>query len=195
MINASGKVVIVSGPSGAGKTTAMRRVFEKCPVPLRRSISATTRSPRRGEIDGRDYYFLAPEDFAARRQRGDFLECFEVFGRGYWYGTLWSEVRKGFEAGEWVVLAIDVQGALAAMERFPDALSIFIRPGSFAELEKRLRGRGTESEDAVRLRLDRAKHELKLADRYRHQVINDNLDLAVEEICNLLTREWEKTHD
>ncbi|MCC6126301.1 MAG: guanylate kinase [Pirellulales bacterium] len=188
----NGKVVIVSGPSGAGKTTVMRRVFEKCPLPLRHSVSATTRPPRAGELDGRDYYFLAPEDFDARRKRGEFLECFAVFGRDYWYGTLWSEIRKGFAAGEWVVLEIDVQGALAAMERFPDALSIFIRPGSFAELEKRLRGRGTESEEALERRLERAKHELKLADRYRHQVINDDLDRAVAEICDILTSEREK---
>ena len=190
-----GKVVIVSGPSGAGKTTVMRRVFEQCPLPLRHSVSATTRPPRPGEVDGRDYYFLAPEVFAEQRERGEFLECFQVFGRGYWYGTLWSEVRAGFDAGKWVVLEIDVQGALTAMERFPDALSIFIRPGSFAELERRLRGRGTETEDALERRLARAKQELELADRYGHQVVNDDIDRAVAEICGVLTREWEKTND
>jgi guanylate kinase len=190
---AKGKVVIVSGPAGAGKTTVMRRVFGKCPLPLKHSVSATTRPPRPSEIDGRDYYFLAPEVFSEYREKGEFLECFEVFGMGYWYGTLWSEVRAGFEAGKWVVLEIDVQGALKAMERFPDALSIFLRPGSFAELEKRLRGRGTETEEAVRRRLAQAKHELELADRYRYQVVNDDIDQAVSEICNILTREWEKT--
>jgi guanylate kinase len=191
----NGKIVIVSGPSGAGKTTVMRRVFQRCPVPLKHSVSATTRPPRPGEIDGRDYFFLAPETFDDFRRRGEFLECFEVFGRGYWYGTLWSEVRSGFEAGEWVVLEIDVQGALAAMERFPDALSIFIRPKSFDELEQRLRGRGTETEDALNRRLGRAKDELEMADRYRHQVVNDDIDQAVTEICNILTREWEKKSD
>jgi guanylate kinase len=190
-----GQVVIVSGPSGAGKTTVMRRVFEKCPLPLKHSVSATTRLPRKGEVDSRDYYFLAPDVFAAYRERGEFLECFEVFGRGYWYGTLWSEVRTGFEAGKWVVLEIDVQGALAAMEKFPDALSIFIRPGSYTELEQRLRGRGTETEEALARRLARAKQELELADRYQHQVVNDDLDRAVAEICEILTREWEKTND
>jgi guanylate kinase len=182
----NGKVVIVSGPSGAGKTTVMRRVFRECPLPLKHSVSATTRPPRPGEIDGRDYFFLTPEVFAEYRERGEFLECFEVFGRGYWYGTLWSEVQVGFEAGEWVVLEIDVQGAMAAMERFPDALSIFIRPGSFEELERRLRGRGTETEDAVGRRLARAKQELELAGRYRHQVVNDDIDQAVAEICSIL---------
>jgi guanylate kinase len=192
---ALGKVVIVSGPSGAGKTTVMRRVFRECPLPLKPSVSATTRPPRPDEVDGRDYYVLAPEVFSAYRERGEFLECFEVFGKGYWYGTLWSELRAGFQAGKWVVLEIDVQGALAAMERFPDALSIFIRPGSPAELEKRLRGRGTETEDAVARRLARAKHELELADRYRFQVVNDDIDQAVAEICGILTREWEKKNN
>jgi guanylate kinase len=192
----SGKVLIVSGPSGAGKTTVMRKVFERRPVPLKHSVSATTRPPRQGEIDGRDYFFLTPKVFDEYRKAGKFLECFEVFGRGYWYGTLWSEVEAGFKAGSWVVLEIDVRGALAAMERFPDALSIFIRPSTFEELEKRLRGRGTETEDAVRRRLDRAKHELELAERYRYQVLNDDIARAVEEICEILAREREDcNHD
>jgi guanylate kinase len=146
-------------------------------------------------VDGEDYYFLAPEVFSAYRERGEFLECFEVFGRGYWYGTLWSEVHSGFAAGKWVVLEIDVQGALTAIERFPDALSIFIRPGSFAELENRLRGRGTETEDALERRLARAKHELELAGRYRYRVVNDDIDRAVAEICDILACEWEKQND
>jgi guanylate kinase len=170
----------------------MRRVFAKCPLPLKHSVSATTRPPRPGEVDGKDYYFLSPEKFAEHREKHDFLECFEVFQMGYWYGTLWSEVQAGFAAGRWVVLEIDVQGALAAMERFPDALSIFIRPESFAELERRLRGRGTETEQALERRLDRARYELELADRYRYQIVNDDIDQAVAEICNILVREWEK---
>jgi guanylate kinase len=173
----------------------MRRVFAACSLPLKHSISATTRSPRPGEVDGKDYFFLSPEQFAERRQNDEFLECFEVFKMGYWYGTLWSEVQSGFAAGQWVVLEIDVQGALKAMERFPDALSIFIRPETFEELERRLRGRGTETEQAVECRLARARHELELADRYRFQVVNDDIDEAVAEICDILTREWEKNND
>jgi guanylate kinase len=192
---AAGKVVIVSGPAGAGKTTVMRRVFAKFSLPLKHSVSATTRPPRPGEVDGKDYYFLSPEQFAERRKNDEFLECFEVFKMGYWYGTLWSEVQSGFAAGEWVVLEIDVQGALKAMERFPDALSIFIRPESFEELERRLRGRGTETEQAVECRLARATQELEQADRYRFQVVNDDIDEAVAEICDILTREWEKNND
>ena len=114
-----------------------------------RSVSATTRPPRNGEIDGVDYHFVSDDEFQRRRKRGDFLECFQVFGHGYWYGTLWSEVTTGLAAGKWVVLEIDVQGAQAVMERFPEAMTIFLRPRSREELEHRLRGRGTETEEAL----------------------------------------------
>jgi guanylate kinase len=186
-----GRLVVVSGPSGAGKTSVMRRVYRTCGVPLVRSISATTRPPRSDETDGADYHFLSEEEFASRRARGDFLECFQVFGRGYWYGTLRSEVATGLAAGKWVVLEIDVQGALAVMGQFPDAITIFVRPGSVAELERRLRGRGTETEEAIQRRLARANEELRLADRYRYQVINDQIDRAVDEICHILTQHGE----
>jgi guanylate kinase len=189
--SANGRLIVVSGPSGAGKTTVMRRVYQRAPVPLVASVSATTRPPRPGETDGVDYHFLSEEEFAARRARGGFLECFQVFGRGYWYGTLHSEVATGLAAGKWVVLEIDVQGALAVMEQFPDAITIFVRPGSVAELERRLRGRGTETEEAIQRRLARANEELRLADRYRYQVVNDQIDRAVDEICHILTQHGE----
>lgn len=187
----TGRLVVVSGPSGAGKTSVMRQVYQSCAVPLRRSVSATTRPPRSGEIDGRDYHFLSNDDFQARRQRGEFLECFQVFDRDCWYGTLRSEVTPGLTAGKWVVLEIDVQGALAVMEQFPEAITIFLRPGSREELERRLRGRGTETDESIRRRLTWADRELALAGRYRYQVINDRLDQAVQEICGILTTEWE----
>ena len=187
-----GKLIVISGPSGAGKTSVMRLVFERCRVPLGRSVSATTRPPRPGEIDGFDYHFLTDEEFQQRREKGEFVECFEVFGHKYWYGTLWSEVTTGLNAGKWVVLEIDVHGALAVMEQFADAISIFVRPGS-RELERRLRGRGTETEDAIRRRLAQADAELALAERYNYQVINDNLDQAVLEICEILTQNWERS--
>jgi guanylate kinase len=190
-----GRVVVVSGPSGAGKTSVMRRVFAACRVPLVRSVSATTRPPRPTEIDGVDYYFLTNEEFHARRERGDFIECFEVFGQTYWYGTLRSEVVSGLTDGKWVVLEIDVAGALAVMGLFADAVTIFLRPSSRKELERRLRGRGTESADAVRRRLAQADHELAQAGHYRYQVINDDMDQAVRDICGILTREWERTQD
>jgi len=188
-----GKLVVVSGPSGAGKTTVLRGVFEHCRQPLVASVSATTRPQRPGEVDGIDYHFLTDEEFQRRRRRGDFLECFEVFGRGHWYGTLRREVRTGLQAGKWVVLEIDVQGALAVIESYPEAISIFVRPESLEELEGRLRGRGTETEEAIERRLARAKQELKLADRYRYQVVNDRVERAVGEICHILDQESGET--
>jgi guanylate kinase len=179
-----------------GKTTVVQEVLRRVPVPLVASVSATTRPPRPGEVDGKDYHFLTNDDFQLRRQRGEFLECYEVFGKGHWYGTLWSEVTAGFQAGKWVVLSIDVQGALTVIGRFADAISIFIQPGSPLELQRRLRGRGTETEEAIQRRLTRAEVELACAPRYRYNVVNDQIDKAVEEICNILTQEWEKVqHD
>lgn len=187
-----GKLVIVSGPSGAGKTTVLRGVFQRCRQPLVASVSATTRPRRPGEVDGVHYHFLDTEEFDTRRQRGDFLECFEVFGRGHWYGTLREEVLTGLRAGKWVVLEIDVQGALAVIQQYPEAISIFVRPESLEVLERRLRGRGTESEEAVGRRLAQARQELAQADRYRYQVVNDELERAVREICHILDQQAEK---
>jgi len=196
--NSAGKLVIVSGPSGAGKTTVLRRVFQCAEVPLVASVSATTRRPRPGEVDGVDYHFLTDEEFHRHKKAGDFLECVEVFAQGYWYGTLQGQVSSGLAAGKWVVLEIDVQGALAVMERYPDAISIFVRPGSdgfLNELERRLRGRRTESEEAIQRRLNQAGRELEMADRYRYRVVNDDLDRAVREVCNILARESETDRD
>ncbi|MCE5268444.1 MAG: guanylate kinase [Planctomycetaceae bacterium] len=191
-----GRLVIVSGPSGVGKTSVMQRVFDSSELPLVRSVSATTRPPRPGEIDGQDYHFITNDEFQLRRQRGEFLECFQVFDHSCWYGTLWAAVTPGLAAGKWVVLEIDVQGALAVMERFAEAITIFLRPSSREELERRLRGRGTETEQSICRRLAKADRELALADRYRHQVVNDRLDEAVRQICAILTTEWERAqHD
>ena len=163
-----GKLIVISGPSGAGKTTLLRKLFEQCPE-LLVSVSATTRAPRPGERDGEDYFFLSPEEFARRRAGGDFLECFEVFGHGHWYGTLLSEVAPSLAAGKSIVLEIDVQGAMAVLERYPEAITIFVHPGSIEELERRLRGRGTETEDAIQGRLEVARRELAHASRYRYR--------------------------
>jgi guanylate kinase len=190
-----GRVVIVSGPSGVGKTSVMRRVYEACRVPLVRSVSATTRPPRPEEIDGKDYHFLTNEEFGLRNKKGEFVECCQVFVHSYWYGTLEAEVASGLNAGKWVVLEIDVQGALAVTQRYPDSVTIFLRPSSRDVLEHRLRSRGTETEEAIRRRLAQADHELILAGRYRFQVINDDMDQAVREICEILTTEWEKCRD
>ena len=182
-----GRVVVISGPSGAGKTTLVERVFRECSLPLVRSVSATTRPPRGEEADGVDYHFISRGEFEDLREQGQFLESFEVFGRGYWYGTLWSEVRAAVEAGKWVVLNIDVHGASAVMERFHDAITIFVRPSSMEELRQRLELRGTDTHDEIEKRLHRAQYELSLAHMYCHQVVNDDLDQAVREICNILS--------
>lgn len=184
-----GRIVILSGPSGVGKTTVADRVLAQTPVPLVRSVSATTRPPRPDEIDGVHYRFLNPEEFQRLRQENAFLECFQVFGDGHWYGTLREPVVQSLAAGKWVLLVIDVCGALAVQRQFPDAISIFLLPKSWQELEQRLRGRGTEPDEVLRLRLDRAREELRLAQQYRYRVINDDLDRTVQEICDILRRE------
>jgi guanylate kinase len=181
----AGRLIVISGPSGAGKTTLLKLLLERCGG-LKVSTSATTRPPRQGERDGVDYHFLSPDEFERRRQAGQFLECFEVFGRGYWYGTLESEVTPSLEAGESIVLEIDVQGAMAVLERYPRAITIFVRPSSLEELERRLRGRGTENEEWLQRRLAVARHELQCADRYQYQVVNDDVDRAVQEICEII---------
>ena len=158
------------------------------PDQLRLSISATTRKPRPGEKDGVDYFFLSPEEFSRRRQAGDFLECCEVFGRGHWYGTLLSEVRPSPSDQKWVILDIDVDGAEKVRGRFPDAPTIFLRPGSEEELERRLRARGTESAEAIERRLEVARRELARADQYEFQVVNDTVDRAVEQISEILAK-------
>lgn len=181
-----GCLVIISGPSGAGKSTVVRDLLERCEVPLRLSVSATTRQPRPDEVDGRDYYFLTHEQFALRRDRGEFLECKEVFGRGDWYGTLRSEVQRGLDDGCWVVLEIDVEGALSVLEQQPNTITIFLHPGSMEELERRLRARGTDSEAAIERRLEVARHEMAFKSRYRYEVINRTVKQAVTEICEIL---------
>jgi guanylate kinase len=183
----TGKLIVISGPSGAGKTTLLKRLYAGSPVPLITSVSATTRAPRPGEVNGSDYHFLSKEEFARRRQRGEFLECCEVYQRGDWYGTLNSEVAPRLTAGKWVVLEIDVQGTLAVLEQYPDAVTIFVRPSSLAELERRLRDRGTESEAALERRLEVARRELASADRYRYQVVNDDVDQALRQLRDILS--------
>jgi guanylate kinase len=184
----SGRLVIISGPSGAGKSTVVDQLLRDCPLPLALSVSATTRSPRPGEEDGVDYHYLSMEEFQRRRAAGDFLECCEVFGRGHWYGTLKSEVASGLKAGKWVILEIDVEGAMKVLEQAPDALTVFIHPGSMEELERRLRGRRTEAAPDIDRRLQIARHEMTFTPRYTHVVTNHTVDRAVREICDILTR-------
>jgi guanylate kinase len=183
-VNAYERLVVISGPSGAGKSTVVRELLTSCPLPLALSVSATTRPPRRGEVEGLDYFFLAAEQFAIRRAAGDFLECKEYAGN--WYGTLQSQVTAGLADGKWVVLEIDVEGTLAVLEKHPNALTIFVHSGSVEELERRLRARNTESEEALVRRLDTAKRELAQKGRYRYEVINRDVQQAVREVCHIL---------
>ncbi len=183
-----GKIVILSGPSGVGKSTVRRLLLERAPVPLVRSVSVTTRPPRPEERDGVDYYFLTPEEFARRKVAGDFLECFQIFG-GHWYGTLREEVERHLRAGRWVLLEIDVQGASQVMAIYPEAVSIFLLPPSLEELKHRLTQRGTEDAFSANERLARATQELKFANHYRYQVVNDNLDDVVNQIREILKAE------
>jgi guanylate kinase len=180
------KLVIISGPSGAGKSTVVRRLLEVCPLPLKLSVSATTRPPRPGEIDGRDYHFLTMDEFLRRRANGEFLESKEVYGRGDYYGTLRSETASGLSQGKWVILEIDVEGALAVLEQEPAAMTIFLHPGSMNELERRLRSRGTDTESSIQRRLEVARREMAVLNRYRYEVVNDTVDRAVHEICKIL---------
>ncbi|MEZ6137505.1 MAG: guanylate kinase [Pirellulaceae bacterium] len=182
----SGQLIILSGPSGAGKSTVLRRLIETCPLPLELSVSVTTREKRVGEVDGRDYYFVSHEKFQQMREDGEFLECKEVFGRGDWYGTPASRVEAALNDGKWLILEIDVQGAMSVLEKRPDALTFFVHPGSLEELEIRLRRRGTDDEAAVMRRLEVAADELKALGKYRYEIINRDVELTVVEICQLL---------
>lgn len=180
------RLLIFSGPSGAGKTTVLRGVVEQSDLDLRMSVSATTRPPRPGEQDGVDYHFLDNDAFQKRRKAGDFLECFEVFGRGYWYGTLKETVSASLEAGQWVVLEIDVQGRAKVVEHYPDAITFFVRPESLEVLEQRLRDRGTENEETIERRLEVARHEWPFGKAYTYEIINHNIDQSVDLVCSKL---------
>lgn len=184
-----GKLLIVSGPSGVGKGTLLKRVFAESGLPLVLSVSATTRQPRLGETDGVHYHFITPEEFRDKRLADEFLECFEVFGEGVWYGTLRQEVEKALSAGKWVVLEIDVQGAKKVKEQYSGAVMLFVRPKNAEVLKERLVGRGTETEESVRRRLTVAQDELSHADEFEYQIVNDDLDVAAGQFIGILKRQ------
>jgi guanylate kinase len=181
-----GKLVVISGPSGVGKTTILRRLLGDLPH-LIPSVSATTRPPRVGERDGIDYHFIAAEEFERRRAAGRFLECCQVYGRQYWYGTLVDEVAPRLAAGQWVVLEIDVEGTLSILARYPEAITIFVEPSRPDQLLERLQGRGTESPEAMARRLEVARRELLQSHHYQHRVVNnDDVAAAVVAIEKIL---------
>ena len=193
--NANGlRVVVLSGPSGTGKSTLVNRLAAQSRVKVIKAISATTRAPRNQEKVGQDYYFLNRDEFLRRRDAGEFLECFEVHGSGNWYGTLKSELQRAREQDGWAMLEIDVQGAMHVVAQYPEAVTIFIRTRSEADFEQRLRERGTESEEIIQRRLQTARRELEMAERYRYQVINDDLDRATSEIVQILKGLEDESH-
>ncbi len=183
------RIVVLSGPSGSGKTTLVRELVTRAEVTLVKSVSATTRPPRPTEIHGDDYWFLTDAEFREKLANGEFLEHAEVFSSGYLYGTLRSELDRAWQQNAWAFLEIDVQGALKVMQQYPNAVTIFLKTPSPAEFERRLRARGTESEDVIQRRLATAERELQLADRYKYVVVNDQLETAISEICVILMAE------
>ncbi len=188
MATSLGKLVVVSGPSGVGKTTLLRRLLARLPA-LVPSVSATTRPPRAGERDGLDYHFISLEDFERRRAAGEFLECCQVYGRQHWYGTLVAEVAPRMASGQWVVLEIDVEGTLSVLTKYPEAITIFVEPSHPDQLLERLQGRGTESPEAMARRLEVARRELLEAHRYRYRVVNENVDEALDGVQGILEAE------
>lgn len=173
---------MISGPSGSGKSTLARLAVERLGPSARLSISATTRPIRAGERPDVDYHFITREEF--ERGRNEFLEWAEVHGN--LYGTPAGPVRAALETGECVVLEIDVQGALQVKGRVPAAQLIFVNVPSFEVLETRLRARATDSEATIQRRLANARRELALADRYDFQVLNEDLDRAVDDLVALM---------
>lgn len=180
-----GDLFIVSSPSGGGKTTLIRRLLENPPgAPLHFSVSHTTRAMRAGECDGREYHFVAVADFQRMVQRDEFLEHNEVHDNIY--GTSKAEVLPRLAAGQDVILDIDVQGARDIRRVRPEAVTIFIVPSSPAELEKRLKSRGLDGEEAIRKRLINAAKEIQEASEFQYVIVNDDLDRATLELQSVV---------
>lgn len=180
-----GKLIVFSAPSGAGKTSIVHALLKQHPF-LEFSISATSRSPRPGEVHGVDYFFIPGDEFASRIKSGSFLEWEEVYA-GTFYGTLWTEVERIWQKGHHVVFDVDVAGGIQIKKKFSaDALSIFIMPPSLQILEERLRNRNTESEESLNKRIGKAKYEMEFASEFDHVVVNDILADAVAKASKLI---------
>lgn len=191
-MTATGQLFILSAPSGTGKTTIVKKVMQETGS-LAFSISHTTRSPRKGEKDGVDYHFVTVDEFKAMRDQDLFLEWAEVHGN--FYGTSRPAVLKQLEQGVDVILDIDVQGAaIITADKKVDAVSIFVAPPSLDELERRLRGRGTDSDETIAVRLGNAAKEMSCAGVYNYLVINDDLDVAATTLQAVLIAERSRGH-
>lgn len=181
-----GLLIIVTGPSAVGKGAICRVLTERNPE-VRFSVSATTRPPRPGEVDGVEYYFLSKDEFIRRRDAGELLEWAEVYGN--YYGTPRGPVEAALSRGEDIILDIDIVGATAVKEQYPDALSVFVIPPSMAELKARMAKRGTESEEAVQRRLTEAPKWIRMGLTYHYVLVNDDLETAVRQLQAVITAE------
>lgn len=180
-------VVVVSGPSGAGKSSFVKALLDEGPD-LRYSVSATTRARRSHETDGRDYFFLKREEFQRRIDAGEFVEWAHVHGE--MYGTLRSQTDEALREGKNVLLDVDVQGGKSVRRAYPDGVFIFVLPPTLEALEERLRGRGTDSEERIRLRLENARREIPMAREYDYAVVNDDLAAASRKVVSIA---WAET--
>jgi guanylate kinase len=184
-----GKIFVISGPSGVGKGTLLKMFLQKHPE-FSLSISATTRSPRQGEVNGINYFFISKEKFQESIKKSEFLE-WAKFADNY-YGTFKSTVEKALSEGKNIALEIDVQGAMQIKEKMPDAVLIFISPPSIEELKDRLLGRNTETEEAIEKRLSIVKSEFEKRKYFDYEIINDNLDRAFQELEKIILFEGAK---
>lgn len=181
----SGRIVIISAPSGTGKTTLLKNVLPDIPG-LSFSVSATSRKPRKNEVDGKDYYFVTPEEFEKRVTENQFVEWEEVY-EGIRYGTLRSELNRIWQQGRSVVFDVDVMGGMKIKKQYPlQSLSVFIRPPTMQSLRERLLGRATDDPLSIEKRLARAEYELNFASRFDQVIVNDNLQTAIKDLRETL---------
>jgi guanylate kinase len=178
-----GKLVILSGPSGVGKDTVIAE-WQRANPKVQRVVAYTTRQPRAGEVDGVDYHFVNVEQFQRMADNGDFLEHKEVHGN--FYATPLKDLERMLDEGKIAILKIDVQGALSVMDVRKDAITIMLLPPSWDELERRIRSRATDSEEAIHKRLKNARDELALSHHYQHELINSRVDLCVAHLESLV---------